>query len=344
MSNEITNINTAIPKIYKAICSIIGDIGAVGKDKKNEQQNYRYRAIDDVYNALNPALAKYGVVIVPNVLEVTKADRATKSGTVMTYATVRVNYTFYCAEDGSSINSEVQGEGSDTGDKSINKAMSAAMKYMCFQVFCIPTEELNEDADKTTPEANKPEPKKAENTEKIICADCGKEMLDLKKPSGTTVKKEAVKEYSEKTYGRCLCLDCQKKAEQNKENQPENSGKPNADYIKESYQRRKDYALSTGTNPNEIISEKQLNRMFAIAGKGREPLIREVIAKYGYNSAKTIKRGDYENICNDIEQGIALYDETGEATMNEHLQEQQGLSDDIPFDDKLPFNMGEVSA
>ena len=41
MSNETTNI-AAIPKIYKAICNIIGDIGAVGKDKKNEQQNYRY--------------------------------------------------------------------------------------------------------------------------------------------------------------------------------------------------------------------------------------------------------------------------------------------------------------
>lgn len=30
----------------------------------------------------------------------------------------------------------------DTGDKATNKAMSIAFKYACFQVFCIPTEEM----------------------------------------------------------------------------------------------------------------------------------------------------------------------------------------------------------
>jgi len=157
MSNENTN-NTIreIPKIYNAICRVIGDVGAVTKDRQNQQQNYKYRSIDDVYNALNPALAKNGLIIIPNILEVTKEDKTTKSGTNMTYTTVRINYTFYSAEDGSSVNSEYYGEASDTGDKSINKAMASAYKYACFQVFCIPTEEMNEDADKTTPEGVKP--------------------------------------------------------------------------------------------------------------------------------------------------------------------------------------------
>ena len=30
----------------------------------------------------------------------------------------------------------------DSGDKATNKAMSIAFKYACFQVFCIPTEEM----------------------------------------------------------------------------------------------------------------------------------------------------------------------------------------------------------
>jgi len=41
------------------------------------------------------------------------------------------------------------GEAMDSGDKSSNKAMSAAYKYACFQAFCIPTEGDN-DADNTT--------------------------------------------------------------------------------------------------------------------------------------------------------------------------------------------------
>ena len=60
------------------------------------------------------------------------------------------------------------GEAMDSADKSTNKAMSAAYKYMCLQVFCIPTEGDN-DADGTTPDmikpqtpAPKPQPQKPE--------------------------------------------------------------------------------------------------------------------------------------------------------------------------------------
>ena len=126
----------------------------------------------DTKAMLNPALAKNGVVIFPNILEVEKVEKTSKSGTVMVFTTVKVEYTFYCAEDGSSIKTIFYGEGSDTGDKSINKAMSAAMKYACFQVFCIPTENLNDDADGHTPEEIKtPKPAKTpqvENTDAYI--------------------------------------------------------------------------------------------------------------------------------------------------------------------------------
>ena len=39
----------------------------------------------------------------------------------------------------------------DSGDKATNKAMAIAFKYACFQVFCIPTEEMK-DPDGETPE------------------------------------------------------------------------------------------------------------------------------------------------------------------------------------------------
>lgn len=34
----------------------------------------------------------------------------------------------------------------DSGDKSLNKALSAAYKYACFQLFCIPTESESHDS------------------------------------------------------------------------------------------------------------------------------------------------------------------------------------------------------
>lgn len=129
--------------IYGAISAIMNDIGAIGKTSKNQQQGFMYRGIDAVMNALNPAFIKHKVFVVPEVLEMTREERTTKSGTALIYTMARVRYTFY-AEDGSNVQAVVIGEGMDSGDKSCNKAMSIAYKYACFQVFCIPTEEFKD--------------------------------------------------------------------------------------------------------------------------------------------------------------------------------------------------------
>lgn len=134
-------------KIYELIGKAIGKIGAIGKDNKNAQQGFKYRSIDQVYNALNPVLAELGIFFCPEVLDQRREERTTKNGTVLTYTLLTMKYTAYAA-DGSSVSMTVVGEGMDSGDKGSNKAMSIAYKYALFQLFCIPTEELKDpDAD-----------------------------------------------------------------------------------------------------------------------------------------------------------------------------------------------------
>lgn len=128
-------------KIYQAITNVMKDIGAVSKDSTNGVDGYRYRGIDAVMNALSPALIKNGVVVIPQVLEMKREERVKKDGGGLLYSVVKVKYTFY-AEDGSFVDTVVIGEGMDESDKSMNKAMSAAYKYACFQTFCIPTDEM----------------------------------------------------------------------------------------------------------------------------------------------------------------------------------------------------------
>lgn len=127
--------------IFESISKVMGDIGAIGKTSKNTTQGFMFRGIDAVMNAINPALVKYKLFIVPEVLEQTREERQTTKGGTLIYSIVKVKYTFY-AEDGTSITATVIGEGMDSGDKATNKAMSIAFKYACFQVFCIPTEEM----------------------------------------------------------------------------------------------------------------------------------------------------------------------------------------------------------
>lgn len=127
--------------IFETISAVMDDIGAIGKTSKNTTQGFMFRGIDAVMNAINPALVKYKLFIVPEVLEQSREERQTTRGGTLIYSIVKVKYTFY-AEDGSSISATVIGEGMDSGDKATNKAMSIAFKYACFQVFCIPTEEM----------------------------------------------------------------------------------------------------------------------------------------------------------------------------------------------------------
>ena len=129
--------------IYESICAIMGEIDAIGKNRKNQQQGFMYRGVEDVMNTINPALTKHKVFIVPEVIEQTRDERTTNKGGLLIYSICKVKFTFY-AEDGSSVSAVVIGEGMDSGDKATNKAMSIAFKYACFQVFCIPTEEMKD--------------------------------------------------------------------------------------------------------------------------------------------------------------------------------------------------------
>jgi hypothetical protein len=129
--------------IHQAIPAIMRELGSVGKDRKNTQQNYSFRGIDDVYNAVNPLLSKYGVFTVPELITERREERQTKTGGTLIYTIATFKYHFY-AEDGSEVVATVIGEGMDSGDKSANKAMSAAQKYAFLQIFAIPTEEAKD--------------------------------------------------------------------------------------------------------------------------------------------------------------------------------------------------------
>ncbi len=138
-------------QVYKAINGVQAALAKVGitKDRKNLQQNYSFRGIDDVFNALSPLLAEHQLAIIPRYLTRECIERPSKSGGVLFNVTVEAEFDLY-GSDGSHVTAKTFGEAMDSADKATNKAMSAAYKYMCFQVFAIPTEGDN-DADAHTP-------------------------------------------------------------------------------------------------------------------------------------------------------------------------------------------------
>ena len=135
-------------QIYSLIGQAMRKIGAIGKDSVNTQQKYKFRGIDAVYNALNPVMSELGLFICPEILEHRREERETQNvyngevkKTILKYSILTIKYTIY-APDGSNVSCVVVGEGMDSGDKASNKAMSVGLKYACFQLFMIPTEEM----------------------------------------------------------------------------------------------------------------------------------------------------------------------------------------------------------
>jgi hypothetical protein len=147
------------PHVYRAIAEVTALVGKAGisKDRRNTQQGYQFRGIDDVYNALSGAISAAGLCLLPRVTSREVTERTTKSGSVLFYVVCGVDFDLVSAADGSRHTVHVVGEAMDSGDKATNKAMSAAYKYMAMQVFCIPTEGDN-DADATTHDKISPRP------------------------------------------------------------------------------------------------------------------------------------------------------------------------------------------
>jgi len=161
-----------VPAIGLCLVDVMRRVGAIRKEQENKFDRYKFRGIDDVFNALQPALIDAGVVVVPQLVSHVTEPLMTAKGDAYRLAIVAVKYSFLAATDGSSVEATVIGEGSDRGDKAFNKAMSSAYKNVMFQTFCIPVEDGAADSETESPEfvaakaapakaAAKPAPKKA---------------------------------------------------------------------------------------------------------------------------------------------------------------------------------------
>ena len=142
--------------IYKKMANVYSKIEAIGKTQENKEQRFKFRGIDDVYNALHKTMAEEGIFLAPEVIETTRIQIQSKSGTNGWHTISKIKFTFF-AEDGSSVSAVTEGEAIDYGDKSTSKSQSMAIKYALLQTFMIPTEDTD-DGDKTSPEAGKHTP------------------------------------------------------------------------------------------------------------------------------------------------------------------------------------------
>ena len=130
----------------EVITEVMGAVRSVGKDGVNAHQNFKFRGIDAVVNAIGPALRTAGGFIVPNVIDARhEVAQSAKGGTLNTVR-LQVEFSVY-GQEGDPVTGTVSAEAFDSGDKATAKCMSVAYRTFMLQLFCLPTDEPDPDAD-----------------------------------------------------------------------------------------------------------------------------------------------------------------------------------------------------
>lgn len=136
--------------VHEAMSLVMADIGAVSKADFNSHQQFNFRGIDSITNAVYGPMCRHGVIVVPKVIDSHYEAVTTSGGKPSRQATLTVRYRFY-GPAGDHVDAVTVGEAMDTADKATSKAMAAAFKYALLQTFAIPTAG-QDDADAHSPQ------------------------------------------------------------------------------------------------------------------------------------------------------------------------------------------------
>jgi hypothetical protein len=151
-------------KLFAKIAKVMAVVRTLPKDGKNKFDNYDYITGDSAFERVGGAMATAGIVALPSILEVTTTESPSQAGKTILRTVIHGQITLADGETGETWTSDWYGEGADRGDKSINKAMTAMMKYYLLRLFMVGS---GDDADAESHDFSKDQ-KQATNTQRSV--------------------------------------------------------------------------------------------------------------------------------------------------------------------------------
>jgi hypothetical protein len=136
---------TKLASVFEAFAAAMEDVKAIEKADRNTQQNFSFRGIDAVMQAVGPVLRKHKVFIIPTAQDIRSETYQTRSGASMRNVTVTMRYTVY-GPGGDSFTGVSYGEAADAGDKAVSKAQSVAYRTFLLQSLTVPTGDPDPDS------------------------------------------------------------------------------------------------------------------------------------------------------------------------------------------------------
>ena len=202
----------------------------IAKSGTNAYHGYKYATSSDVMQKVNSAFTKFGIASFVSPSLISLQDVTTIKGNVEHLATVEVEIRLVDKDSGEEAILKGLGNGQDSGDKAVAKALTSAMKYAYMMSLAISTGD-DPEADTSTDEntfveeediapvnqqqqplptrqsppvqqRQQPQPQQrprqqAVRNNNLTCYDCGAKIS------------QKVADYSADKFGRHLCFNCQ---------------------------------------------------------------------------------------------------------------------------------------
>jgi hypothetical protein len=168
--------------ILKKLGAIQKEIGKMEKDGMNAFQNYKYLSETQITLKMKKLFDKHGVMFIPTSEILSSYEISpTSKGAKQFVTNVRVAYVFADIETGEKLEGRFDGQGSDTADKGVYKAITGAIKYVFMKTFNIPTgDDPEKDGVNTKKAPNFADDKMSQlaKENKLQCTACGS--IDIK--------------------------------------------------------------------------------------------------------------------------------------------------------------------
>lgn len=144
--------------IYRKLHEMQKEVDHMGKEGRNQAQNYSYLSEAQVAEVFKELLEKHKVFFTYS-SRITATYPSVKGTQLIT--DVRIDYQFIDIETGSAHSGYVCGQGADATDKGVYKGITGAVKYIFMKTFLIATgDDPEKDTKKSPTRATKADPTK----------------------------------------------------------------------------------------------------------------------------------------------------------------------------------------
>lgn len=137
------------PSLWKKLAEVMGAVRSIEKDGRNEHHNFDFVSHDAVVASIAQQLPQVGLAFSAEMVDFDREPTGSKdrSGNAAMRYIVKSRYRFTCLDTGESQDYLWLGEGVDSQDKGLYKAITQSKKTFLLNVFLVATGDKYADGD-----------------------------------------------------------------------------------------------------------------------------------------------------------------------------------------------------